>query len=218
MKKPEQEGIIKFALQYEQGPAPAWADIADLNAWRQVLYRLGLIGQDPERYEGFGFGNVSRRMGVFSGAAEQRRFVISGTQTGMLETLGPDDYVLVNRCCPQTNEISATGPVKPSSEALTHGALYAADNQLRAVLHAHSPEIWQAAMTLGLPVTNHRVAYGTPEMAEEMQRLYADPSVRDAGIIVMGGHPDGVVSFGPGLDVAGQIMVKVLARSMALAR
>lgn len=212
------EGVIKFDLDYRAGPVPDREQLADLNAWRQVLYRLGLVGQDPERYEGLGFGNVSRRTGTFSGDAHQRRFIISGTQTGTLQHLTAEHYVLVDECWPEQNRVRAIGPIRPSSESLTHAALYAADHQLRAVLHAHSPEIWQAAMTLGLPVTDHRVAYGTPDMAAEMQRLYADPGIRDGGIIVMGGHADGVVSFGPGLDVAGQVMVRALARALAVIR
>jgi len=212
----DREGVIKYALDFQSGPPPAAAELGELNAWRQVLYRLGLVGAAPKRYEGLGFGNVSRRVGPFGTAPEQRRFLISGTQTGELAALNANHYVLVSECHPESNRVVARGPVKPSSEALTHGALYAADPQLRAVLHAHSPDIWQAAMTLGLPVTDHRVAYGTPAMAEEMQRLYNHPDVRDGGIIVMGGHAEGVVSFGAGLSVAGSVMVRTLARALAV--
>ena len=212
----DREGVIKYVLDYQSGPALDAGELTELNAWRQVLYRLGLIGADPQRYEGLGFGNVSRRIGPYGTPPEQRRFLISGTQTGELPCLNQNHYVLVSECHQADNRIVACGPVKPSSEALTHGALYAADPQLRAVLHAHSPDIWQAAMTLGLPVTDHRVAYGTPAMAEEMQRLYNQPDVRDGGIIVMGGHAEGVVSFGAGLSVAGSVMVRTLARALAV--
>jgi len=212
----DREGVIKYVLDYQPGPAYDSAELTELNAWRQVLFRLGLVGADPQRYEGLGFGNVSRRVGPFGTPVEQRRFLISGTQTGELPSLGPEHYVLVSECHQAGNRVVASGPVKPSSEALTHGALYTADPQLRAVLHAHSPDIWQAAMALGLPVTDHRVAYGTPAMAEEMQRLYHQPDVRDGGIIVMGGHAEGVVSFGAGLSVAGSIMVRTLARALAV--
>jgi len=208
------EGVIKYTLDYRTGPAPESEILAELNAWRQILFQLGLVGQDPQRYDGLGFGNVSRRVGSFAGAAHQRRFVISGTQTGGLARLGPEHYVQVTECRAEENLIRAVGPVKPSSEAMTHGALYALDNHLRTVLHAHSPEIWQAAMLLGLPVTDHRVVYGTPQMAAEMQRLYQDPQVRTGGIIVMGGHPDGVVAFGAGLATAGSILVKTLAAAL----
>lgn len=212
------DGVIKFHLEHQDAPPCDWQELAGLDAWRQVLYRLGLVGLDPQRYGGVGFGNLSRRYGTFRGDPGQRRFLITGTQTGALKRLGPDHYTLVRECHPQQNRIVSAGPVKPSSEALTHGALYAADNQVRAVFHVHSPEIWQAALTLGLPVTDHRVPYGTPEMAAEMARLYQNPEVRDGGVIVMGGHEDGVVAFGPALDVAGQILVRTLARALAVMR
>jgi hypothetical protein len=210
----DREGVIKYDLDFQSGPPPAVAELGELNAWRKVLYRLGLIGADPQRYAGLGFGNLSRRVGPFGTAPEQRRFLISGTQTGELPCLTAEHYVLVSECHPETNRVVASGPIKPSSEALTHGALYAADPQLRAVLHVHSPEIWQAAMALGMPVTDHRIAYGTPAMAAEMQRLYHEPHVRDGGMIVMGGHAEGVVSFGAGLSLAGGVLVRTLARAL----
>lgn len=212
----QREGVIKYALEFQSGPAVAAAELTELNAWRQILYRLGLVGADPARYAGLGFGNVSRRVGPFGTPAGRRRFLISGTQTGAMASLHAEHYVLVSECDPRNNRVVACGPVRPSSEALTHGALYATDPQLRAVLHVHSPEIWQAAMALGLPVTDHRVGYGTPAMAEEMQRLYRQPEVRDGGIIVMGGHAEGVVSFGAGLSVAGSVLVKTLARALCV--
>ncbi|TYO98579.1 ribulose-5-phosphate 4-epimerase/fuculose-1-phosphate aldolase [Geothermobacter ehrlichii] len=212
------DGVIKFDLVHSDGVPPAWDEVAGLCAWRQILYRLGLVGLDPKRYGGVGYGNLSCRVGPFAGEPAERRFLITGTQTGGLARLNSEHFTLVRQCHPARNRVVSEGPVRPSSEALTHGALYGADHQIRAVFHAHSPEIWQAALALGLPVTDHRVVYGTPEMAAEMRRLYADPAVRDCGVIVMGGHEDGVVSFGPGLETAGQALIRTLARAMALIR
>jgi len=211
---PEREGVIKFALDYQPGPPYVGPELVELNAWRQILWQLGLIGCDPGRYEGLGYGNVSRRTGTFAGDPHQRRFLVSGTQTGGMAQLGAEHYVQVLECHPGSNAVRAVGPIRPSSEALTHGALYAVDNHLKAVLHVHSPEIWQAALLLGLPVSDHRVPYGTPEMAAEMQRLYADDHVRGGGLIVMGGHADGVVAFGAGLAVAGSLLVKTYAAAL----
>jgi len=212
------EGVIKFALDYQPGPSFEGAELAELNAWRQILWQLGLVGCDPQRYEGLAYGNVSRRIGTFAGDPQQRRFLISGTQTGGLPVLGAEHYVQVLECNPAANAVRAVGPIRPSSEALTHGALYAVDNHLKAVLHVHSPEIWQAALLLGLPVSDHRVAYGTPAMAAEMQRLYADDHVRTGGIIVMGGHADGLVAFGAGLATAGGVLVKTYAAALQIVK
>jgi len=215
---PAADGVIKFDLVHLDGYPPSRDEVAGLCAWRQIFHRLGLVGIDPGRYGGVGYGNLSCRTAPFGGKGAESNFLITGTQTGGLAYLQPEHFALVRQCHPERNRVVSEGPVRPSSEALTHGALYAVDHQVRAVFHVHSPEIWQAALSLGLPVTDHRVAYGTPAMATEMQRLYADPVVRNGGVIVMGGHEDGVVGFGAGLEAAGRALVRTLARALELIR
>ena len=204
----ETEGVIKYRLEFRQAPAPAAGLIGEINGWRDVLHRLGLLGQEPGRYAGLGFGNVSLRLADGSG------FVISGTQTGHLGRLGAQHYCLVTRCEPEHNRIIAQGPVRPSSEALTHGALYAADPQIRCVLHAHSPDIWTLRDRLGLAATGAEVPYGTPAMAIQVQELLRGPAARQ-GIFAMAGHEDGVVAFGPDPEAAGGVLVSYLARALA---
>ena len=53
-------------------------------------------------------------------------------------------------------------------------------------------------------------------MAEEVRRLFRDTSVRQRGIFAMGGHEDGVVSFGRSAEEAGNVMVDCLVRAFAL--
>lgn len=78
------EGVIKFQLDFRQGPPPEAPDLVELDAWRDVLLRHGLIGQDPGRYDGLGFGNLSRRVP----GRTDNAFIISGTQTGHLKKTG----------------------------------------------------------------------------------------------------------------------------------
>ncbi len=194
----QQEGVIKFQLDFT--PAPAVADVGELNAWRDWLYERELLGQDPLRYEGYGFGNVSRRLTPAEmppGASpEARAFVISGTQTGSLAHLGPEHYAVVLACFPAENRVVAEGPIQPSSESMTHGTIYAVDAAIRFVMHVHSPEIWRHADALGLPTTRADVPYGSPAMADEVRRLFAETDVAAQRIFAMAGHEDGVVSFG----------------------
>ncbi len=136
----ETEGVIKYRLDFTRGPASPRSLIDSINAWRRILYQLELVGSDPNRYGGLGFGNVSRRV-----RAGEPAFVISGTQTGHLPALGPAHYCLVSHCDPHCNAVTAQGPIRPSSEALTHGALYDADPGIQCVLHVHSPDIWNQA-------------------------------------------------------------------------
>ncbi len=54
----QQEGVIKFELWFIQtAPLPKEV-LREINAWRHLLYLTQLIGRDPARYEGYGFGNT----------------------------------------------------------------------------------------------------------------------------------------------------------------
>lgn len=203
----KQEGVIKFELVYTSGPALPAETLAELNGWRDALYARRLIGQDPARYGGYGYGNLSCRLAPFDAPPSARRFAISGTQTGHLAALGPEHYALVLACEPEHNRIVATGPIRPSSESLTHGAVYAIDAALRCVLHVHSPELWQQAAQLHLPITDPAVPYGSPEMAAEVRRLFAETAVAERRVFVMGGHEDGIIAFGPTIAAAGDALL-----------
>lgn len=209
-----QEGVIKFDLQFTPAPPLSAIELTALNGWRRILFMLGLTGRDPQRYEGLSYGNVSLRLPPYAAPPLERPFVISGTQTGALPELAPENYAVVRSWDPQRNRVVAEGPVRPSSEALTHGALYALDSKLRCVLHIHSPLLWRHTVHLELPMTDPVAAYGTPAMAAEVARLYAEPQVRAGGILAMGGHEDGLVSFGASIEEAGTILVRWLARAL----
>jgi hypothetical protein len=53
-----------------------------------------------------------------------------------------------------------------------------------------------------VPTTSHDVSYGTPEMALEFRRLYEDTDFAEQGIAIMGGHEEGIVSFGCDVEQA----------------
>ena len=206
-----QEGVVQFNLTFSPAdPLPA-AMLRSINAWRQILYKLGLIGQDPRRYGGLGFGNVSIR----PGSGDSASFVISGTQTGGMDTLSPGHYSLVRTFDPETNSVVAEGVVRPSSESLTHGSLYRLDRTIGAVIHAHSPAIWTLADAIGIPVTRRDARYGTPEMAEAVCRLFQNTPVSVLKIFAMAGHEDGIVAFGGSMEQAGLTLIRYLALAIA---
>ena len=208
-----EEGAIKFDLQYTRADLPGDASLDELNRWRNRLRERSLIGQDPDRYDGYGYGNVSQRVDKQPSARGHRSFIISGTQTGHLDVLDRDHYTLVESYDVTSNTVMARGPVRPSSESLTHGTLYDMDEQIHVVLHVHSPAIWRNATTLCIPVTNAEVPYGTPGMALEVERLFHESDVREQRIFSMGGHLDGIVSFGQTAEEAGEILLKALEES-----
>lgn len=209
----EKEGVTKYQLHYTAGPAIEYDGLVALNAWRKQLHKLGLIGEDPDRYGGVDFGNVSVRVPPFGVASGRRQFLVTGTQTGGKPELSVSDYALVTECDPDHNRLVAQGPVAPSSEAMTHGMLYSLDDSLKVVLHVHSPDIWRCARTLGIAVTAPQAAYGTPEMTAEVRRLFEDVGVQRLRVFVMGGHEDGVVAFGRTADEAGVALKFQLTRA-----
>lgn len=200
----ETEGVIKFELEWEAAPPWQGPEIGVLERWREEMLAHAVLGQDSARYDGFGFGNLSAR--VASG------FLISGTQTGHERTLGAEGYALVVGWTLEENRIVARGPVKPSSESLTHAALYQAQPSVRFVFHGHSPDLWAHGRDLDLPVTDSNVAYGTPAMAAEVERL-SGRALEGAGILVMGGHEDGFIAFGVDAEPTGARMLEYLERA-----
>ena len=205
----EQEGVTKFRLDFEDGPPVDWDLLRDMNAWRKRLHDAGLIQRDPKRYGGAGFGNISRKL---SGG----RFAVSGTQTSHLPDLNAGHYAIVLESHPLENRLVAQGPLHPSSEAMTHGIIYTLRPAVQFIMHVHSPAIWRHARRLGLAVTDPAAPYGTPEMAREVERLLAAPHFQQQGVFVMGGHEDGVISFGRTLEEAGEPLFALLQKAQTL--
>lgn len=196
------EGVIKYQLDHTPSdPLPeSW--IAEINPWRKWMYDLALIGivETPEGR--VGYGNISLRL--------DEGFIISGSQTGHLADLDASQYALVTTATPEKNRLVSSGPIKPSSESLTHAVVYQQLPTARVVMHAHHKGIWLAAERLGLPLTSPDAAYGTVEMAIETARLFAESNVIDKGVFAMAGHEDGIVTFGETGEQAASVMDKYL--------
>ena len=210
MSQPTHEGVIKFQLDFQVGTSPPEEALHELKAWRNIFLQLGLIGQDPKRYDGYGFGNLSRRLPVKNSSA----FLISGTQTGHLQNLLSSHYATVHQCNPTANQLMSSGQTKPSSEALSHGALYQSDTEILWVMHLHSPKIFNCRNSLDLPCTAPTADYGTPEMAAEIQRLSKDHAHSNPGLLVMTGHQDGILAYGSTAEETGSLVVRTLALAL----
>ncbi|MEE8365275.1 MAG: class II aldolase/adducin family protein [Gammaproteobacteria bacterium] len=200
----EQEGVIKYDLVFHEADPVIDHDFTSLTRWHRRFKQAGILGQCPERYDGLGFGNISERMDEFC-------FLISGTQTGHLVNLAPADYALVTHADVSRNRIEAKGQVKPSSETLTHAAVYALDTNIRFVFHVHSPDIWNQRAVLCLPQTGADIAYGTADMAIEMNRLYQQGAFHNKKVLAMVGHEDGIIGFGCTGDETGEAIMSLLA-------
>ena len=199
------EGVIQYRLDHRDGGLPRQADYEGLFDWFARCRQQGLLGRDPQRYDGYAYGNISVRATT--------GFVISGTQTGGQSRLGQNDLAWVTRFDSAANTLTAQGPSRPSSEAMTHGEVYAELPAVGAVIHAHSPAIWGKAAALCLPVTDTGASYGTPAMAQEVRRLLR--AAPRAGVIAMGGHEDGVIAYAATMPEAGRLLLDALARAGA---
>ena len=212
----QEEGIIKFRMHHtERRPLPE-SMIREVNQWRSRLFAAQLIGQDPSRYGGYGFGNISQRVGPPDTGAHPCGFVITGSQTGGIVDLTVAHFALVVEAHPDRNTIVSEGPVKPSSESMTHATLYALDHRLMSVMHVHAPAPWRQAQELELPMTRPDVPYGSPEMSREVRRLFAETDVYARGVFAMGGHQDGLVAFGTTAAKAGGRLLSLNERALEL--
>ncbi len=196
----EREGVIKFQLDHQWGRLPSDVVITELEETRAMLLSLGLVGQDPARYQGLGFGNLSLR--YFSRNADSNEFLITGSQTGHLSSLTLHDYALVLKADLASNQLSSLGETRPSSESTTHALLYQLSGSIRAVIHVHSPDIWQKAEKLRLLTTPENAPYASPELIKAVTVLWQQQNLQAAGLFVMLGHQDGVIAFGPDIATA----------------
>ena len=119
---------VKFTYERARTDIAPFDALTELNAYRRKLLELRLIGVDPS---GIGFGNVSVRDGATSD------FFITGSATGGLSELTPTDCVRVVAYDFAKNWLRYEGAAIPSSESLTHAAIYESDPTISAVIHCH---------------------------------------------------------------------------------
>ncbi|NOX71196.1 MAG: class II aldolase/adducin family protein [Candidatus Micrarchaeota archaeon] len=192
------DGYIKFNIKWIKAKPLPESVIRELNKWRRKLFDAGLIGM----YEsGIGFGNISMRI---PGTNE---FIISGSATGGIENLTAEHYARVTEVDHEKNSLVCVGPIKASSESMTHAAVYDSDHSVNAVIHVHNLRMWKMLLDR-VPTTSKEATYGTPEMAEEVMRLFKESDVKEKKIFVMGGHEEGLMTFGKDLDEAGSVMLR----------
>ncbi len=194
------DGVVKYSLEFEQTNEIAIKECKKIEKTRKRLYALGLIGAYKN---GIGYGNISLRYN------NTNEFVITATQTGELKSLKPKHYSLVNHVNFDTFKTYAKGMSKPSSESITHAAIYELDSNINAVIHVHNEKLWDYMLANNYLSTND-TPYGTPEMVEDINDMYKniDPSLNNA--FVMKGHFEGVVTFGKNLKEAEKTLYEIV--------
>jgi len=194
------EGYLKFTCHRSQGRIGIPDELfASLNYWRKVMWEKGLIGIYPD---GIGYGNISVRI------PDSHQFFISATATGGLSDLEIRHYALVERCDPDSNSVWCRGEFNASAESMSHSAIYTSIPEAAAVVHIHNRPLWEKYLHL-LPTTSLEAEYGTPAMAAEIDRILLLPDTLHKKIIIMGGHPEGIIAFGTNIEEAALAILRI---------
>jgi uridine phosphorylase len=185
------EGYIKYQCNWIKEDVIQPEQILDINTWRKRLMDQGYLGMYDN---GIGYGNISIRL-------QDGSFIITGSATGDISTLTTEHYAVVSDFDLVKNQLTCKGMTIASSESLTHAAIYACSKDIHAVVHVHHKEKWNRLLHQSA-TTDKSIGYGTPAMAFAIQELITQHKVGSNKIIVMGGHEDGLISFGQTLEEA----------------
>ncbi len=189
---------VKFTCEHAAAEIGPFGGLAELNAYRQKLLQLRLIGVDVN---GIGFGNLSIRDGTTN------KFYITGSATGGIPELTVADCARVVAYDFKRNWLRCEGSAIASSESLTHAAVYESDATAGSVIHCHDSKLWGALLNQAR-TSSKAVDYGTPEMAYEVMRLFKFTDVQSRKIIVMAGHEGGIIVFGRDLEEASAVLLR----------
>lgn len=195
----ENEGYIKFIAHWNNETFPVDAAlINEINLVRSNLMARGWIGVLPD---GVGYGNISVRVG------SSEKFIITGSATGGYPILEAKHFALVEKFSISGNQLWCTGETIASSESLTHATAYISNPEINAVIHIHSHDLWKKYLDK-LPTSDQNAAYGTPEMANSISALFKINPI-NSGIFIMGGHEDGLISFGQNFSQLSELLIQL---------
>jgi ribulose-5-phosphate 4-epimerase/fuculose-1-phosphate aldolase len=192
------EGYIKFQPIWTKTQAFSVSGFHDLLKYRQKCYDREWIGVYPD---GIGFGNISERIG--GGKA----FFISGSATGSISILGPEQVAKVTAVTATENKLWCSGPVLASSESMSHAVIYEQLPWVNGVIHIHHLGLWQHLLHK-VPTTPADAPYGSPEMVAGIAHLLETTDLPTRRLFVMEGHEEGIFAFGQDLEEAFGVLVR----------
>lgn len=194
------EGYIKFKCDYYESEKFWFKDFDTINYYRTILYIEKLIGIYDNK---ICYGNISIRM------TDSDEFIITGTQTGQYDVLSSNQYANVFNYNLSENQISCYGPIKASSESLSHAVIYTNMPSIGSVIHIHSLELWNELIDK-VPTTNKEAEFGTVEIAQDIIRLIKETDFPQKKILVMGGHQEGIITIGKTIKEAFNVLYKYI--------
>lgn len=183
------EGYIKFncLLEYKDLILNA-QECSQAIGIRDKVYNLGFIGYQDD----IGYGNLSYR------ESDSGLIVITGSKTGKFKELLPEHFTRILSYSLSENTCHCEGRVEASSESLSHAVFYE-DPIINAVIHIHNRAFWEYYLHK-LPTSNASYLFGTVELAFDLKKLIPGNIRNTVGVVVMGGHKDGIIAFGKDLN------------------
>jgi hypothetical protein len=203
MSTPQDDGVIKYQGHRKDGVIYPTEQLDRLNHARTLLFDLGLIGTYPN---GVGYGNVSVR-------TVENQFLITGSATGGTRELCAAHYCLVESFSMANNSVLSFGALDASSESMTHGAIYAAAEEVQCVMHVHSRQLFDVLLEQNVPSTSAEIAYGTPDMAQAVTRLVMGQT-QFPTLFVMAGHDEGLVAYGVDIESVLNLLIDSFKREI----
>lgn len=185
------DGVIKFQSEeivFDRGifnEINTMQTMENLNILREQVRAKGWIGVDTS---GIGYGNISAKLPTLD---YKNAFMISGSQSAHLPNLKTENWAVVLDWNIALNSLQYFG-AKASSESLSHAAIYDCDSRISVVLHVHDFALWN----MDLASTPVDAEYGTPAMAQGIQKLWRQLGSPLQGVLRMAGHQDGVIFWG----------------------
>ncbi len=193
------EGYIKFHCTWHEKPAViSQGDFEIASFYRDALFDKGLIGAYPD---GIGFGNISFR------EKNTGKVIITGSATGNFKNIEQRHFTRVLDYSFEKNWCECEGPVKASSETLSHMAFYK-NPLVRSVIHVHNLKMWKHYKNV-LPTTSEDAKFGTVELAEELSGMSKGEIPK---MVVMGGHEEGLIVRGKSLKDAFELLMEYYSK------
>lgn len=201
------EEIRQFKAIQFKGLVPEFPNFNELGVVRTYFRRAGYLGVQ----KGVAYGNMSWKPKDL----EIGEFILIGTQTSRKSSITKDDLVLILDCSFKTNLVEYAGKIEPSTEALTHTAIYwyGAENgrKIGAVIHAHHALIWKYMLDNDYLRTGSKAKAGTLELVKEIQLIM---EVGSQIGFAMEGHKNGIWVYGEDLHEVRDILDELLGRAM----
>lgn len=203
--KEKTEGIIRYEKTFFSYPSPLTFDeIAQVEKWREKLFEHHLIGFDSKNQVGFGNISIKAHFEKYP-PTHCPQFIISGSQTGHISQLTPNEYVRILDYNLDQFSLVHSGLIDASSESLTHASIYSAHSKIGAVIHSHHAKLWNALILSEYDCISKEIEYGTPELAKAVKKIIKS----SCGTFVTKGHEDGIFVYAESIDLAGEIMMKL---------